>query len=104
MSRHDAAISALGSGPWMCERCGCQQNRACRIEIKVIRPNGERAMLLEDECDWSAPGLCTACDHRLLPELKSLLDIWHQLGPLRWPMECLTNEPRPQESVNPPTP
>jgi hypothetical protein len=43
-------------------------------------PNGERATLLEDECDWSTPGLCTACDERLRPELKSLLDIWHQLG------------------------
>jgi hypothetical protein len=43
-------------------------------------PNGERATLLVDDCDWSAPWLCTACDERLLPELKSLLDVWHQLG------------------------
>ena len=82
MSHHDAGTSALASEPWICARCGCQQTRACRIEIIVTRPNGQRAMLLADECDWSAPGLCTACDERLLPELKSLLDIWRQLGPI----------------------
>ena len=82
MSRNDVAIPALPVGPWICESCGCQQNRACRIEIMVTRPNGQRAMLFADECDWSAPGLCTACDERLLPELKSLLDIWRELGPI----------------------
>ena len=82
MSYHDAAISALSSEPWICERCGCQQTRACRIEIIVTRPNGQRAMLFADECDWSAPRLCTACDERRLPELKSLIDIWRQLGPI----------------------
>lgn len=65
---------------WVCERCGCRQDRACRIEIMVARPNGERALLFADECDWSAPRLCTACDERLLPELRSLLDVWRQLG------------------------
>jgi hypothetical protein len=80
MSLYDAAISVLASEPWICERCGCQQNRACRIEIMVTRPNGQRAMLFADECAWSAPGLCTACDERLLPELESLLDIWRELG------------------------
>jgi hypothetical protein len=104
MSRHDAAISALALGPWICERCGCQQNQACRIEIIVTRPNGQRAMLLADECGWSAPGLCTACDERLLPELRSLLDIWRQLGPIATAFRALVNEPRPQESGNPPKP
>jgi hypothetical protein len=80
MSGHDGGASAVVSLPWACERCGCGENRACRIEIIVARPNGERATLLEDECDWSTPGLCTACNERLLPELKSLLDIWRQLG------------------------
>jgi hypothetical protein len=80
MSGHNGEASAVVSWPWTCERCGCDANRACRIEINVVRPNGERATLLEDECDWSAPGLCTACDERLRPELQSLLDIWRQLG------------------------
>lgn len=102
MDRHIGAISALASEPWICERCGCQQDRACRIEIMVTRPNGERAMLFADECDWSAPGLCTACDERLLPELKSLLEYGVSSGQLRWPLECLTNKTRrPQESGNP---
>jgi hypothetical protein len=80
MRGHNDGASAVISLPWTCERCGCNANRACRIEIIVARPNGERTTLLEDECDWSAPGLCTACDERLRPELKSLLDIWRQLG------------------------
>jgi hypothetical protein len=80
MRGHDGGASPVVALPWARERCGCDENRACRIEIIVARPNGERATLLEDECDWSAPGLCTACDERLLPELKSLLDVWRQLG------------------------
>ena len=80
MSLHDAATSALASEPWICERCGCQQNRACRIEIMVARPTGQRALLFVDECAWSTPRLCTTCDERLLPELESLLDVWRQLG------------------------
>jgi hypothetical protein len=80
MSGYDGEASAVVSSLWTCERCGCNENRPCRIEIIVARPNGERVTLLEDECDWSAPGLCTACDERLLPELKSLLDVWSQLG------------------------
>jgi hypothetical protein len=80
MSRTDLAIFPPESEPSVCERCGCRQGRACRIEIIVARPNGQRALLFADECDWSAPRLCTACDERLLPELKSLLDVWRQLG------------------------
>jgi hypothetical protein len=80
MRGHDGEASTLVSLPWTCERCGCDENRTCRIEITVARPSGERVTLLEDECDWSEPGLCTACDERLLPELKSLLDVWRQLG------------------------
>jgi hypothetical protein len=80
MRGHNDGASVVISLSWTCERCGCDANRACRIEIIVARPNGERTTLLEDECDWSAPGLCTACDERLRPELKSLLDIWRQLG------------------------
>jgi hypothetical protein len=77
---HDGGTSAFESAAWACQPCGCDENRACKIEIIVVRPNGERASLLEDECDWSAPGLCTACDERLLPELKGLLGVWRQLG------------------------
>ena len=80
MRGHNAEASTIVSSQRTCERCGCDENRACRIEVIVARPNGERAILLENECDWSAPGLCTACDERLLPELKSLLDVWRQLG------------------------
>ena len=100
MSRHDAAISALASGSWICERCDCQQNRACRIEIIVTRPNGQRVILLADECGGSAPELCTACDERLLPELRSLLDIWRQLGTIATAYRALANEPRPREQRN----
>jgi hypothetical protein len=80
MRGHDGGVSAVASSPWACKRCGCDKDRPCRIEIIVARPNGERATLLENRCDWSAPRLCTACDERLLPELKSLLDVWRQLG------------------------
>jgi hypothetical protein len=80
MRADDIEVSTVASSSWTCERCGCDEDRACRIEVIVARPNGERATLLENECDWSAPGLCTACDERLLPELKSLLDVWRQLG------------------------
>ena len=80
MRGHDGGASAVVSSVWSCKRCGCDEEQACKIEITVVRPNGERATLLEDKCDWSAPGLCTACDERLLPELKSLLDVWRQLG------------------------
>ena len=80
MRGHNGEASTIVSLPWTCERCGCDETRPCRIEIIVAHPNGERATLLKDKCDWSAPGLCTACDERLLPELKSLLDIWRQLG------------------------
>jgi hypothetical protein len=45
-----------------------------------VRPNGQRTTLWEDKCDWSAAGLRTACDERLLPELKSLIGVWRQLG------------------------
>jgi hypothetical protein len=79
MSRSDA-VSAITSAPWVCERCGCDENRCCRIEIVITRPNGERATILEDECAWSAHGLCTGCDERLIPELRSLIGVWHQLG------------------------
>src|SRR5215469_10451878 len=104
MSLYDVALSASPSEGWICERCGCRQNRACRVEIMVTRPSGQREMLFADECDWSAPGLCTACDERLLPELKSLLDIWRQLGAIATAYRALGNEPRPQESGNPPKP
>jgi hypothetical protein len=80
MRGHDGGTSPIVSPPWTCERCGCNEGRACRIEIVVVRPNGERVTLLENKCDWSSPGLCTACDERLLPELESLLDVWRQLG------------------------
>jgi hypothetical protein len=79
---HDREDSPLGLSPWTCKRCGCDTHRACTIEIIVARPNGQRTTLLEDKCDWSGPGLCTACDERLLPELKSLLGVWRQLGAL----------------------
>jgi hypothetical protein len=71
---------ASKSDPIVCERCGCRPDRACRIEVIVARPNGQRALLFTDECDRSAPQLCTACDERLLPELRSLLYVWRQLG------------------------
>ena len=77
---HDGEDSLLGSLPWTCKRCGCDENRVCRIEISVVRPNGQRTTLLEDKCDWSAGGLCTGSDERLLPELKSLVGVWRQLG------------------------
>jgi hypothetical protein len=80
MNHSDTARATSESGLWVCERCGCRQGSACRIEIMVARPNGQRARLFADECDWSAPRLCTACDERLLPELKSLLEVWRQLG------------------------
>lgn len=80
MRRHDGGTSAVAQAPWICERCGCSESRACRLEIIVVRANGDRAMLMEDECGRSAQGLCTACDERLLPELKSLLNVWRQLG------------------------
>jgi len=80
MRYYDDQASAVASVPRVCERRGCTQNRPCRIEIMVERVNGERAPLLRNECDWSSPGLCTACDQRLLPELESLFDVWRQLG------------------------
>jgi hypothetical protein len=80
MSHHHSGEFALASEPWTCERCDCRQDRACRIEVVVARPNGQRAVLFADECDWSASGLCNACDEQLLPELESLLDVWRQLG------------------------
>lgn len=80
--RGDDAGSCVVSSGWTCARCGCDEDRPCRIEIIVARPNGERATLFEDNCGGSAPGLCTACDERLLPELKSLLGVWRQLGPI----------------------
>jgi hypothetical protein len=78
--RRDGEDSLIVSLPSTCERCGCDKNQACRIEVVVVRPNGQRTSLLEDKCDWSAAGLCTTCDDRLLPELKSLIGIWRQLG------------------------
>jgi hypothetical protein len=102
MSDHCAAISALTLEPWTCERCGCQEDRACRIEIMVARPNGERTLLFEDECGQSAQGLCTACDARLLPELESLLDVWRQLGVIaRTYRGDPGNEPLPRASKPP---
>ena len=80
MRGYDSGASAVASSAWACKRCGCYEEQPCKIEITVVRPDGERAMLLEEKCDWSAPGLCTACDERLLPELKSLLGVWRQLG------------------------
>jgi hypothetical protein len=80
MSHTGTARFTSKSELWICELCGCLQGNACRIEIMVARPNGQRALLFTDECDWSAPGLCTTCDERLLPELQSLLDVWRQLG------------------------
>lgn len=80
MSGHHGGASAVVASARACKRCGCDEDRACRIEIIVARPNGERTVLFEDECDWSASGLCTSCDERLLPELKSLLGVWRQLG------------------------
>jgi hypothetical protein len=77
---HDGEDSPLVSLPWTCKRCGCDENRICRIEVNVVHPNGQRMVLLEDKCDWSAGGVCTGCDERLLAELKSLLGVWHQLG------------------------
>ena len=77
---HDSEDSPLALSPWTCERCGCDRNRSCRIEIIVERPDGQRRTLFTDKCDRSAPGLCTACDERLLPELDSLLGVWRQLG------------------------
>jgi hypothetical protein len=77
---HDVEDSRLVSSPSTCERCGCDRNRPCRIEIIVSHSNGNRSTLLEDQCDWSAPGLCTTCDERLLPELRSLIEVWRQLG------------------------
>jgi hypothetical protein len=73
---HDSEDSSLLSSSWTCERCGCDENWTCRIEVIVVCPNGQRTTLLEEKCDWSAGGLCTACDERLLPELKSLLGVW----------------------------
>jgi hypothetical protein len=80
MSTTDTAIFESESESWVCSQCGCRQSEPCRIEVMVTRPNGQRAMLLANECAWSAPRLCTACDRRLLPELKSLLEVWRQLG------------------------
>ena len=80
MSGHHAGTFARPSKQWTCKRCGCAENRACRVEITVTHPNGARTTLLEDECGRSAAGLCSACDERLLPELKSLIDVWRQLG------------------------
>jgi hypothetical protein len=80
MSHNGGTMFALESEPWVCARCGCRQDQACRIEVMVARPNGQRALLFAGECGWSAQGLCTACDERLLPELESLLDVWRQLG------------------------
>ena len=77
---HDGEESPLLSSFWTCKRCGCDKNRVCRIEVSVVRPNGQRTTLLEDKCDWSAGGLCTGCDERPLPEPKSLLGVWRQLG------------------------
>jgi hypothetical protein len=88
MSRNGAASLSSESEAWACPRCGCQQGRTCRIEIVVARQNGERATLLSGECGRSALGLCRACDHRLLPELESLLDIWRQLGAIA--LACLS--------------
>jgi hypothetical protein len=45
----------------------------------VAHPSGQRALLFAEECGWSAPGLCSACDERLLPELESVLEVWYQL-------------------------
>ena len=77
MSRN-GVVSA--TTPRACRRCGCNENHACRIEVVITRPSGERATILEDECAPSADGLCTACDERLLPELRSLIGVWHKLG------------------------
>jgi hypothetical protein len=76
----DESFSPLTSSRWTCKRCGCIETQPCQIEVIVRRPNGEQAILLESECAWSTLDLCTACDERLLPELKSLLGVWCQLG------------------------
>jgi hypothetical protein len=80
MSTTDTALFASESESWVCQQCGCRQNEPCRIEIMVTRSNGQRTQLFADECDWSAPGLCSACDQRLRPELASLLGVWRQLA------------------------
>jgi len=53
------------------------------------------------QCDWSAGGLRTGCDERLLPELKSLPGIWRQLGAIamvyRLYDEDALAKPRPRE-------
>lgn len=77
---HNGADSALESSLWTCERCGCDEDNACRVEVIVTNPKGERITLVVEECAWSAPRLCTACDERLLPELKTLIGVWRQLG------------------------
>jgi hypothetical protein len=80
MSFTNALTSTLESEAHSCERCGCGKDRTCTVEVIVTRPDGRRATLLTDKCAGSTPGLCTACDERLIPELASLLDVWRQLG------------------------
>jgi hypothetical protein len=80
MSARRTNTSDLTSAHWACECCGCEESHTCRIEIIVECPNGKRTMILEGECTRSAANLCIACDERLLPELKSLLEVWRQLG------------------------
>ena len=89
MNSSDTAIFPTESESWVCGQCGCRQKEPCRIEIMVTRPNGQRTQLFADECDWSAPGLCSACDQRLLPELASLLGVWRQLAEIA--MACRGN-------------
>jgi hypothetical protein len=80
MSRDKSGSFETNAQAFVCAHCGCQAGRACRIEVTVSRPNGERALLLSDECVSSGSHLCTTCDPRLLPELVSLLGVWRQLG------------------------
>jgi hypothetical protein len=53
---------------------GARGKIRCTISrCQASRPRGMSFWL-------SAPGLCTACDERLLPELESLLAVWRQFG------------------------